>query len=260
MKSEAKVKNKQPKTFIQRNYNVKGYVTNPNGFGNDNVMANIINALIKGLNEENFLPKYVLVVLDIDLLWHINHWEGGLMALTGTVVNWITNQMIRTVEVRKDDLTKVYTGTAIDGEPLFVWVKMFNRIKQSSNNPLFAVRDKYNRAIEEILAAKRGHYIIDINNAMQDPAYFDEFNQLNPAGQRRFWIEIDRKIEKFEEDKRKYSLKPVVATENREQERSAPNRSSESSGGFSCDRFYPHSNYSDVRGSRSYLDFHNMTT
>ena len=84
---------------------------------------------------------------------------------------------------------------------------MFNRLK--TNDPIFAVRDRFNHAMEDMLSAKKQHYIMDINNPMQDPAYFSALSHLNQDGSQRFWMEVDCKLEEFEVKGK--SLTPVLS-------------------------------------------------
>ena len=81
---------------------------------------------------------------------------------------------------------------------------MINRLK--GEDPTLANRTKFNEALEDILAGKKGHHIMDITRNMADRNYCDQFNKLNGFGQACYWRQVDINLELF--DKGKISLKP----------------------------------------------------
>ena len=109
------------------------------------------------------------------------------------------------IKGRKDELRCKRPGAVAPNEPKLIWVKMFNRTANPSKE--LAVRVKFNTALENILASKRNHYIIDVTNAMYKSDYFSQNNRITARGKSRFWMEIDQAIEDFDSQKR--SLRPV---------------------------------------------------
>ena len=110
------------------------------------------------------------------------------------------------IESRKDKLRRKKPGALAPNEPKFIWIKMFNRTTNPSKE--LAVRSKFNTTLENILASKRHHYIVDVTNAMYKSDYFSQNNRITARGKNRFWVEVDQAIEDFDFQKR--SLRPVA--------------------------------------------------
>ena len=124
------------------------------------------------------------MIPDGDILKFTKHFSYGVSMVAGGVINWIANNMIRQIEARKEDLRQIKTGVTSLNEPKWIWVTMMNRTNGYSR--LLAVRRKYNAAVEEVLAEKRNHYILDVSMAMCDPSNFMLQNELTPQGRITF--------------------------------------------------------------------------
>ena len=130
------------------------------------------------------------------------------------MIRWITTQMSRAIEAKKEMLCKKKLGAVLGNEPKIIWLNMINRVNR--RNYILSLRNKYNLAIEDILANKDQHYLMDITAELADHGYFDQFNKLNEHGKAQFWREVDNLIELFE--KKKISLKPMLSSEAVEEE------------------------------------------
>ena len=198
------------KIFIQRYFNVKGNMANPIGaYDSTDALSTLVNALIEALNESTYLPKYIIVIPDWDILRFIKHYDSGITVMTGKIINWLTNQMIRAVDTRRDDLMRAHHGAVAPGEPKFVWVKMFNQVNALGD--IFVVCNCYNRAMEDIIAAKKAHFTIDVNNALQDAVYFTRLNELNDDGKHRFWLEVNDKLQQLDEQEQDSDVQASVS-------------------------------------------------
>ena len=85
---------------------------------------------------------------------------------------------------------------------------MINRVY--CHDKALAIRNKFNRMLEDILADHTGHYILDINKQMSDPAYFHG-STINMPGVVRYWSEIDNLIQQFHAHD--ISLRPIKGNE-----------------------------------------------
>ena len=191
--------------YIHEQYNVTTFTPNPNSLLRD-VMAKMVNVLIKALNDTLKLPRLIVVIPDCNILEFVKKDDEGIKIVSSGAVNWIIKQMIRAIDSKKDHLRRLKPGAITAGEPKFVWIKMMNRV--NGHYPLSQYRDIYNNELEKMLAAREEHFVMDLSSEMSDINYFDQFNQLNGHGRRKFWYEVDRKLEWF--DKKKISLKPRI--------------------------------------------------
>ena len=170
-----------------------------------NVLARIFNSLVEGLNRNKGndpLPRLLVVIPDADILKFINHYTYGVSAITGRCLNWLITNMDRVIEAKKEQLQKKKAGAVAANEPKIIWVKMLDTPNMTYSD-LMACRKKYNAILDDILAQKRNHYVIDINDEMYHISHFLWSNTLNARGETRFWREIDQLLEAFDYNREK---------------------------------------------------------
>ena len=194
-------KRKSPYMFDY--YNVDS-ITNKHDSFLRNVMANMLNGVIRGLNEKVKLPRIILFIPDADLLKHFDHFTFGITLISGKCTNWMLNNIERALDARKDEIRRRRPGALSPSEPKCIWIKMINRVNGQSE--LLSMRTKFNNVLEEQLANRHHHYIIDINEVMAKSSNFTPNNFLSAIGKEVYWREVDKIIELF--DAQKLSLRP----------------------------------------------------
>ena len=152
---------------------------------------------MKALNDCAKLPRFILVVPDLDLLQYLNYFSYGVEDAVFDLITWVVSEMKQAAEDKKDQLFKFLPGAIKNTEPKFVWVKMLKRMK--STDKIFTVRGKYNDTLEKLLADYPQHYIIDPNLKLDKSHYYSAINILNEDGKSAYWREIDDCIKMFED-------------------------------------------------------------
>ena len=196
MKIEAK-DGKAPCPYIYEYYNVAHYAENVLS-PNQNVLVNLLNSLIAALNDHGkYLPRFIIMLPEDDILCFVDYFAYGVSALTGRCLTWLVNQLDRCIDAHKDQLRRKNPGDIVANEPKIVWVKMMDR-PDIAYNDMLAIRNKYNKILEEILASKKNHYIMDVGKDVVHPVHFMQNNNLNTRGKNAFWNVVDRNIELFD--------------------------------------------------------------
>ena len=181
--------------YIYKQYNIS-YLIEDQLEGNTNAVAKILNAVIKGLNETAKLPRFIIIIPENDILKSVNYFGFGISVLVGRCLNWLVTQIDRAVEARREKVKKIRPGAVFHNEPKYVWLKVFDC--PSIQHPMFTVREKYNAILEEILASKCNHFIINVNKAMSNPTFFMPNGLITAHAQEAFWQELDNQIELFD--------------------------------------------------------------
>ena len=192
--------------YIYEEYNVRCFTANPLSEVKQ-VPERLVNCLIKALNENNKLPRIVVVIPDWDLVRYMQIFYG-IESAAQKIISWIADNMIKSVKAKEDELYRKKPGAVVYGKPKFIWVKMINRFNGEFDRHL-TVRSKYNRGLELAMMEKRNHYIIDPNEGLNDPAYFTQLNDLNGDGRIKFWKILDNNLKDF--DYQRKSLKLAIA-------------------------------------------------
>ena len=208
MNTEAKVaKGKIP--YLYDMYNVCCFTANPLS-DMKNVATHLVNLLVKSLNDYEKLPRMILVVPDWDLLKYYKFIYHNADSLIKTILKWIIHNMCRAIDAKKDFLTKSKVGAVFEGEPKVIWAKMINRPGNNQFHAAVLQKGRFNRILEDLLADEKGHYLMDMNVATNDQAFFTDDNNLNADGQQRFWAELIEQTKLL--DSKRLSLKPLKKT------------------------------------------------
>ena len=195
LNAEVKKQNTQH-PFAYDFYNVRCFTSSPVST-TKSVPARLLNCLLKALNENNNLPRFVIVVPDWNLLQFMQHNGFGIMEMTAALVRWMVTNMLWAVGSKKEQLRMVKPGALISGEPKIIWVKMIKRLRGYSK--LLAVCNKFNQVMEKVLAAKKSQYLIDLSPAINDSDLFTSANELNGDGRVTFWKELDNCLQLFDD-------------------------------------------------------------
>ena len=186
---------KTRKPYLYEYYNVKHFSTNPLSMVR-NILAHLVNALIKALNDNDKIPRLIIVVPDSDIICSINVFDLGTKRILEESLKWIMTNMTRAVEAKKENLTDVKHRAVTPGEPKYVWVKMLDR--PNGFDRLLAAKNIFNDTPEALLATRKYHYIIDANHRMAHPHNFTLENKLNADGRIALWNEIDNQLKNFD--------------------------------------------------------------
>ena len=202
--------------YIYANYNVKCYSTNPLTPTKKNAPARIVNALINAINDNKYLPRLIVIIPYWDIVNFVGPARFGIFDILESLMRWIVTAMNTAIDTRIDDLQLYNQGATTYGKPKWLWVKMIDRV--SVVDKVLASRGKFNRALENMIAGRCSHYLIDINKKIGDSAYFNaELKSLNADGRGRYWMEIDKIVKYFDfQDPRTCKeLKPKSKSKNK---------------------------------------------
>ena len=198
MKTEVKIA-KRPIPYIYESYNISCFTTNPLS-DIHNMMTRLVNCLVKALNDNSTLPRFIIVIPEVDLLSFFSYYEetshAELETFSRIGLKWILNQFDRVLSIKKEELRKLQAGSITSSEPKIIWVTSLNRPSDTREDD----RSKkiYNTNLENLIFDRYGHYIMHVNNKLDDSEYFNALNSLNARGKRRFWQSVDDNLEKFD--------------------------------------------------------------
>ena len=176
-----------------------------------NILIVLLQCIAEGLNERIRLPKYVLIIPDIDILASIKFYEYAMPIAFDLCLKYLMTHIARLFEERREDLKKWKPG-AVGQETRFIWVNVINRpaIKyhpDADRQKIIACRQKFNITLNNLAAGTRYNHAICLKE-FTDKKLFDPFGNLSPEGEIKFWREIDYFFKKF--DRHECTLKPAI--------------------------------------------------
>ena len=175
-------------------------------------LADVYNALVEALNNESnvHLPRYLLIILDSDLIQAANVYDFGAMEMYEDMIKWLLINISSTVELRKKQLLKRRAGAvSTTTEPRLVWITMLRRPNNTTRKEIFALTRKFNSSLEDIISKDKRSHILKVHIEGND-TNFNENGDLTDVGLVKYWRSIDAEMADF--DHGKIELRPASHT------------------------------------------------
>ena len=123
MKSEVH-SNNSLMPYLYDQYNVHQWYKSPLETPS-NRTVHLFNALIEGFNEEPKIPKYILMIPDVDIIIGTQHFELGVFHLLEEQLQWLFTQVQKSITRRREDILSKRAGAVSSSfEPRVIWVSM----------------------------------------------------------------------------------------------------------------------------------------
>ena len=111
-KNKAIVQNSQ-KPYIFDRYNVLPQYAMVSNL-TQSTLARVFNQVVEGLNENDWVPCYMILLPDWDLIEDSKHFGFGCKVVFQDMISWLCKNIEAVLEVRKDDLRKKNKGAILD--------------------------------------------------------------------------------------------------------------------------------------------------
>ena len=193
--------------YLYDQYNVFYFFT-PRNNQLTNILMRVRNSIAEAFNRRYHMPRYIVIMLDKDVVESLNYFDPGETKLLGQVMDWISKEVQHCMEARCEDLYRTKAGAAYPGTKV-VWVKMIPRKGKSTNYTnqelnILDSRQKFNNILDDIAERKKQNHVMNIISL--EDAHFDQFGSLNYQGKIQYWKELDFLIKKF--DRKEITLSP----------------------------------------------------
>ena len=196
-KPEEVTKNK--KLYMPKYYNIHHFTS---AIG-ESVMARVVNATIDGMNKHHHLPRYLIVLLDIDMIHDLNIYEFGVHKGLALTINWLAKQLDLLMNRKRMQNLEKRPASVQGSNPTIIFVTMIKRLERYPEGSKMAwvctLRNKFNELLNES-AARTNAKILSIHNCTS-PDDFDHFGKLSRKGRLTFWLKLDDLLQRFEENK-----------------------------------------------------------
>ena len=176
------------------------------------MLARIFNEIVTALNERTRIPRYIIMILDKELLEIADHNNFGIQRILTEIVDWLARNIDRTIDLRREDVRLKRPGAiSLSGEPRIIWTKMVCRpiIQDTSKSFLFAQCRKLNEVLNETIPKYKHSHIMEVKVASDDARLFDKWGNLSGIGMEKYWIDLIGQMKQF--DRAETDLRPSSA-------------------------------------------------
>ena len=124
-------------------------------------------AFSDGMNRKVHLPKYIIIIIDRDILDAFANFEGSLTQECERALKWFAREMDRKIEECKEQLNKIKQGALLDDIfPRIIWLEMFDR-PFTIGDIAFETFGKFNRAINQVALHQKNARVMEVSSALQ---------------------------------------------------------------------------------------------
>ena len=121
-KKRAKVK-----PYLLEYYNIKKFTrADPN----DLVVTRVFNSLVDAINERKRFPRFLIVILDKDVINNADVFDDNILDFIRDSVNWLVKQIALFLKRKKIDILAKRPGAIYGDDPTVIFVRMIRRICQ----------------------------------------------------------------------------------------------------------------------------------
>ena len=242
-------KSGKPTLYLMDCYNLKMFKPQ-----NDTISPAILrvsNALMEGINGNDRLPKYIIVVIDYDIIIDLNVFDYGAHKALKLHVDWIVNEFDVRTRRKKFQILEKKPGAVNDDHPTIIYVTMIKRVEHYKEGSLMAkvcsLRKKFNDLLN-MAAARKEAKVLTIRSC-NSPQHFEASGALSTKGKLAFWWEVDELIERFEMNKVKLlpRINNNTNTNNGDYDHTSQHRTFQNTT-YHNDNFSPYDNYDRYYG------------
>ena len=174
--------------FIKELFEVRSFSGSKYASKIQNPLCRMVNSLVAAINDEVYLPEFILAVLDADLIDFLAFNGYGISTILGTWLEWLFTQFKSAINERKQQLPP---KALKDDSPQVYWIAapMHNHWSDEE----FQMRIKFNNCLDSV-AAVYGNWMRVIK--LKEPWALDDSrlvvnNKFTTLGLQIYWKSID---------------------------------------------------------------------
>ena len=186
----------QDEGYISKNYDVEVF-TSKSSNNMRSSLGRFINVMASALNAHVKLPKYIIVVMEEDVLRCINFSKPGVSEIYGRDLKWLAEEYHDMIMTCKENLP----GKARRFHyPQVFWVSLPQHHNFGNNQ----LQHKFNQCMETVVNLFKEMHLLKIHRHWSYNDFGVTVNgMINETGKMRYWSGIDESIEFWENGKRK---------------------------------------------------------
>ena len=173
--------------YTVTHFDVAGFYNNQYRSTNPNVVSRLRNTIIKGIDAEKLLPKFILVIPDDDLIKVVDQGFGFSDSM-GRIIHHIMLEHNRIIAAHKENLPRKSRKV---GYPQIVWIEAPLRVNFSNNS----ARVKFNTALESMAKHHENVHTLKLKKGWDDQdnsLYVYDAQHFTTLGLVNYWAAVDK--------------------------------------------------------------------
>ena len=176
--------------YVHNTFDIKGFFTNKFTHYDQNAVSRICNTLITALQEKIKLPKWIIIVMDDDLIKYIDVDSKDIAEVLSRLLDNIMKEHNKTIAIHKDFLPPRAQRKHF---PQFIWIKAPVHNNFSNN----AERIKFNSALTNMVKFHANTSVLELKKGWDPENHnlFDSYSRrYTREGFSSYWAAIDKMV------------------------------------------------------------------
>ena len=190
--------------FIKNNYDYSVVCNSKKNSQDTNILSRIRNTMVTFLNKKDKLPKYLLIVLDDDLIQALDYQGFGVSTMYGEWLEWLVAEISKVVAKRKEQLP--WKAVKDDYPMIYLCTAPIHRNQPEKERDS---RMKWNLVLTSLLKLYENMRPIKLKELKQDDdKLVDQNGHWTFEGLEYYWKAVDSSL-RFNVTKRDMFLKNI---------------------------------------------------
>ena len=188
--------------YIRAHYDVTGFCNGRLSIKGmtGNILSRLKSCLIEGINDQELLPRAIIMIIDGDLLVEIKHNKPGVSEALGRTMEWIVNQFHRVITGYKEKLPSKARKFKY---PTILWCLLPENVSFGKWNEY---RRKCNKAMIGSVRLFREMDTLEIQGWDQGDKHLVINNCMTKNGLLSYWQGVNDAFESWDRDQMKSKI------------------------------------------------------
>ena len=174
--------------FIKQNFEYKTFCGSKYNDSNSNCLSRLQITFASAINKHLLLPKFIIVILDDDLIQYLGFYNQGKVSLYGEWLQWLIDAYTKAV---KDKLKFLPVKAKRPNQPMVYWVEVPNSVH--FNKEQYQSRIQFNLTLQSIIRQHANMRTIKLKDDWSmDDSNLVSYSGFSATGFDRYWDAIDK--------------------------------------------------------------------
>ena len=177
------------KMFTKESFEVMTFCKSRHDSNDTNMLSRLCSTLALAINERIKLPKFIVVILDDDLLNYLGYLDNGVAKMIGEWIEWIAEKFTELIKLRIENLPPKAVKA---GYPQKYWVAPPHHCNFSNNQ----ARTKLINCMEVTFKLYPNIRLIRMKEVWdyENRDMIDRNGRFTPYGYSKYWLSVDSAI------------------------------------------------------------------
>ena len=173
--------------FMKKNFDVNPFCSSRFSDRNVNTVSHILYSFVSAVNNKVYLPAYLVIILDDDLIEFIGYKKYGVSTMYGTWIEYLAKEIVKLIDFRWNELP---VASKLEHKTQIYWVEPVMHCNFDVDNR--QMRDKFTACLDSVSKIYDNMRCLKIRNPWDhNDSNLVINSRLTKLGMATYWHTID---------------------------------------------------------------------